>query len=339
MHHELSVRPGGDHRAVREFTTRDPLEARTRSESYLKCSHEMEVWGELDEFQANVRYSAIGDVAVMSARYGAGVTIACDPPIPLITISVVSGGQSVVTREGAAPLVADERRAAVMDYQRSMAMVYDQGVTHHMLVIPRTRVTDHLQKLIGRPIRDPIEFSDSLEIAGAGKRLVATMGSLSRAAAQLGGARPSAALIGEFEHCLLSALLIDHQHNYRDEILRPAPAASERVVELVTEYIHAFPDDPHTVADLAAYANVSERALFSAFRRDLGMTPMEYVRSRRLALVRADLLRAPGSGTLSEVAHRHGFTNMGRFAASYRAAYGELPSETARLRRSKALPR
>lgn len=343
MQHHLSVSADRDHRAVREFSTRDPGEARIRSERFLKCSHEMEVWGRPRDFKAEVRYSAIGDFAVMQARYGAGVTIACDPPIPLITISVVSGGHSVVHREGKSPLIADERNAAVIDYKRSMSMSNQHGVTHHMLVIPRARVTDHLQKLIGRPVREPVEFAGSLDTAGAGRRLVATMGSLSAAAAQLGGERPSAALISEFEHCLLSALLIDHRHTYRDEILRPAPPAPARVVDLVIDYVEAFPDDPLTVADLAAYANVSERALFAAFRRDLGVTPMEYVRSRRLALVRAELLEASASAertaTLTEIAHRHGFSNMGRFASAYRAAYGEFPSETAGRGRAKPLPR
>src|SRR3546814_1822566 len=122
MQHDLSISVDQDHRAVREFSTRDPGEARIRSERYLKCSHEMEVWGRPSDFQADVRYSAIGDFAVMQARYGAGVTIACDPPIPLITISVVSGGHSVVHREGAATLIADESNAADIDYKRPITM-------------------------------------------------------------------------------------------------------------------------------------------------------------------------------------------------------------------------
>jgi AraC-like DNA-binding protein len=40
----------------------------------------------------------------------------------------------------------------------------------------------------------------------------------------------------------------------------------------------------------------------------------------------------PAPGTISELAKRYGFSELGRFATSYRQTFGEAPSET--LRRS-----
>ena len=79
-------------------------------------------------------------------------------------------------------------------------------------------------------------------------------------------------------------------------------------------------------------AGVSVRSLQAQFRHDLGQTPTAYVRNRRLERARADLAdAAPGSGvTVTDVAARWGFTHFGRFAATYRARFGETPSHTLR---------
>jgi transcriptional regulator GlxA family with amidase domain len=57
---------------------------------------------------------------------------------------------------------------------------------------------------------------------------------------------------------------------------------------------------------------------------------MKYLRNVRLDRVRHELLeRAPGIG-VTEVAHRWGFMQLGRFANAYQQRFGELPSETLR---------
>jgi AraC-like DNA-binding protein len=59
---------------------------------------------------------------------------------------------------------------------------------------------------------------------------------------------------------------------------------------------------------------------------------MSYVRRRRLEHARDELLSLdPAAGVkVIDVALRHGFTHTGRFAAAYRARFGESPSVTLR---------
>ncbi|MCD2191384.1 helix-turn-helix transcriptional regulator [Actinomycetospora soli] len=99
-------------------------------------------------------------------------------------------------------------------------------------------------------------------------------------------------------------------------------------------FIESHPDRPLGVADVAAAAFVTPRAVQLAFRRHLDTTPMGYLQKVRLDRAHRDLIAAdPARTTVTEVATRWGFGHPSRFATSYRAAYGVPPSRTLRERR------
>ena len=86
---------------------------------------------------------------------------------------------------------------------------------------------------------------------------------------------------------------------------------------------------------LAQVAGVRPRTLETHFKLYLGTTPLGYARRMRLAHARQQLLNAPSSASVTEVALASGFSQLGRFAAQYRQHFGEPPSQTLRrLRRS-----
>ena len=87
-----------------------------------------------------------------------------------------------------------------------------------------------------------------------------------------------------------------------------------------------------SAADIAAAAHVTIRAVQLAFRHHLDTTPSAYLRRVRLDRAHQQLcVASPGDGvTVTEIAARWGFASPSRFAASYRATYGVLPSHTLR---------
>jgi AraC-like DNA-binding protein len=96
-----------------------------------------------------------------------------------------------------------------------------------------------------------------------------------------------------------------------------------------TAFIEANPDRDITVADVAAAAHVTIRAVQLAFRRHLDTTPMAYLRQVRLDHAHRQLQAAnPGRESVTAVAYRWGFASPSRFTAYYRQAYGVLPSRT-----------
>jgi transcriptional regulator GlxA family with amidase domain len=93
--------------------------------------------------------------------------------------------------------------------------------------------------------------------------------------------------------------------------------------------VRAGPEHPFTAAELARVAQVSERWLQECFRRQVGMSPMAYLREVRMERVHAQLTEAdPADTTVGDIAYRWGFSHLGRFAQHYRARFGELPSQT-----------
>ena len=97
------------------------------------------------------------------------------------------------------------------------------------------------------------------------------------------------------------------------------------------EFLRTQPDRELDLVEICAALGVSDRLLRRCCEQQLGMSPMSYVRLRRMQLVHHDLrYGTPDTMRVSDVARRYGFRNLGRFAGSYRELFGELPSLTLR---------
>ena len=84
----------------------------------------------------------------------------------------------------------------------------------------------------------------------------------------------------------------------------------------------------HKTTEMAERVGVSVRTLQSATQAICGMSPHRYSRVLRLWSVRRQLRTGPARRSVKACAIAHGFWHLSEFAASYRAAFGELPSET-----------
>ncbi|MFL6547915.1 MAG: helix-turn-helix domain-containing protein [Povalibacter sp.] len=92
---------------------------------------------------------------------------------------------------------------------------------------------------------------------------------------------------------------------------------------------------PILVGDLCKQVGVSERTLRNVFHEYFGVGPVRFLRARQLHEIRGALLRAQvGQDTVTSVAMRFGVWDFSLFARSYRAMFGEAPSETLRQSRT-----
>ncbi|AYG67986.1 MULTISPECIES: AraC family transcriptional regulator [unclassified Rhizobium] len=92
--------------------------------------------------------------------------------------------------------------------------------------------------------------------------------------------------------------------------------------------MHARPEHPWTVADLANEAALSRSAFFVRFNRIVGLRPMEYLLAWRMALAK-QLLRDRNLG-IDRVAERVGYGSASTFSVAFARYAGMPPARYAR---------
>ncbi|SYX92332.1 XylDLEGF operon transcriptional activator 3 [Pseudomonas reidholzensis] len=134
---------------------------------------------------------------------------------------------------------------------------------------------------------------------------------------------------GHYSQIVASKLLTLMSTNVRRESLASPGASLERILDYIERNLKLeLPAEA-----LAEQACMSVRSLYGLFDRQLGTTPKQYVRQRKLERVQACLSDPSCSvRSVTELAMDYGFMHLGRFAESYRQRFGELPSETLRGR-------
>lgn len=92
--------------------------------------------------------------------------------------------------------------------------------------------------------------------------------------------------------------------------------------------MHERPSHPWTVADLAKEAALSRTTFFVRFSREVGVTPMDYLLSWRMALAK-DFLRQ-GQGRITEIAERVGYGSASTFSVAFTRHVQVSPTQYAR---------
>lgn len=160
------------------------------------------------------------------------------------------------------------------------------------------------------------------------RRLRSTLLNIVRFASACPDARQFLHLADAMEQSLLAALddLLVSENAVRPS--RGSLAHHRGLVARLDELAHATPAVQPYSDDLARRLDVSVRTLQTAVRAVHGVSLHQYLRLRRLWSVRCSLSTAPTGLSVKAAALANGFWHMGEFSRTYRAAFGELPSQT-----------
>ena len=308
-------------------STSDPDRARAEcAEIYFP--HRLTMLHDPAEFSMSLSAVDLGPVAAGVLSYGGEVVIETGELATGYEVNIALDGV-LRTRSGRADVCSTAATAAVYRPDGTARLHgWAEGGRLFGLKIQRGALEDQLTSLLDRPVRGAVALAPTIDLeSDDGRRWWSLVRTLADLAADPRGLAADPRVMRPLVEAVVAGLLHTVDHPYRDALAAPASAVGPRSVRRAVAAIVERPEHPWTVASLAEVAGVSARGLRDGMARHHGVSPMALVRDVRLRRARDDL--AAGRAGVAEVAMRWGFTHLGRFARSYRTAFGEPPSRTA----------
>jgi AraC-like DNA-binding protein len=216
----------------------------------------------------------------------------------------------------------------VIPADAEVRICYGPSYQQILLRIDIDAATAKLEALIGAQARGKLEFALRSDVRDRHQqRLQRLVVTLDHELAST-ESEPNTLIMTEYEQLIIMAFLIANLRNYDRFVHGAIPATSPWQVRAAEEYVEANWRQPITIEDLCRATNAGARALFKTFKEARGYSPMAFVKRVRLTRAREMLSSGTPQVTVTSVALQCGFFNLGHFAAEYRRAFAELPSET-----------
>ena len=247
----------------------------------------------------------------------------------LVQIPIVG---TVELSVGSEQIKCESATAAVISPGERLRLRWSDNCTQLILQIPRDAMETCLARRLGRTSRTALRFQAAFDLNASAGREWRQLLDLAVRSVDHNGVLSREPVCSNLEDLLLSALLAAQPHNHVEALGQRHDVAPFYIVRAEREMRRQL-HDAFTVAGLASAAGVSERTLHLGFRRFRGTTPMGRLLALRLHEARRLLRSGRPNATVAQVAVEVGFNQFGRFAATYRAMFGELPSDTLRAGR------
>jgi AraC-like DNA-binding protein len=316
------------------FRTRSPEQAMHLCETAFH-PHKLRLLGASSEFGFAQHRTQAGPITLADLSYDTDVSLSFGAGRDSYYIHIPLRGY-LESRYSGQELTSTPTLASVYGPDADMTVTrWPAGSRHLGVKIDQLAVDTALERQLGRRLDAPVEFTAALPVqAGAAQSWVRQLLWMSRELAYPNNPMRHSAALDPLVEAVINGFLLMADHPYRELLVSPAEPVRPSAVRDAMDIIESSPQSSLTTAVLASQCHVSVRALQEGFRRHAGMTPMNYLQFIRLRRAHRDLRAAhPANATVASIAQRWGFGHLGRFAAAYKAMYGETPLQTLRTAR------
>jgi len=303
-----------------------------RHVSTLFRPHQMDVRRSRSRLRMRLRHMKMGESHLTLASYGSAVSINAGLLEDFNLVQIPLSGQASI-RLGTSEEAIAPGRAAVQHSNAPLAMDWSEDCEMLILRLSATRIDSHLAAFLGAPTKRKLTFQSAFSLNSlVGRTITRQLTDLMGYMQELDSPDLPPLLSANIENSLIGTLLFMQPHDATDRLSQVVSNVEPKAVRRVREYLEAHAADPIAMEDLASVAGMPLRTLHHAFRKTLGVTPLELLRDIRLGRVRASLLDPREKGDVTTIALKWGFEHLGRFSSYYRHRFGELPKDTIKRR-------
>lgn len=306
-------------------------------------SSSVRTFSDADEYAAEIRGSAHRFTVTQRGTYRAKLTRVqlhslwmqrFSDNLPRVAHLDITTDRSVVsflTQPGSKIYNGVEVDATTISRTRAYQSMYElasRPTPYGAMSLPSEEMTAVGIAVAGRdltPPNDEIVFTPSADALARLRRLHSTAGNLAEDA-------PAVLAHPEVARNLEQALIAAMMNCLSQGQAEPEKAAQRHHAKIMRRFdkvIEEHLEDPLYIPEVCMTVGASERTLRACCEEHLGMAPKRYLLLRRMHLARRVLRRTtPADMSVTEVAMRYGFWQLGRFSVEYKALFGESPSAT-----------
>jgi AraC-like DNA-binding protein len=283
--------------------------------------------------RARVATLALGPALLVDLGYGADVEVYPGEFTDLYLVHAATVGTAEMTA-GSSRILIHPGNVPISSVGTQPRFRMGSQCRHQTLRIGRTALETHFSRALGRQVTDPVTFSPQVaQDPTFSKAWRALLAHLNEQAALVPQLMAGSRMQSHYFRVALEMLLQGAPHSYSYLLERePQAAASVRHVRRACDVIESHMGEPLSVTCVARLVGVSVRSLQSGFRRAFGITPLQFIRDRRLERLHAGLQAASPTVSVTDLMLECGIVNFGRFAQYYRRRFGCRPSQTLQKR-------
>lgn len=270
-----------------------------------------------------------GQASIQRERWGSGVRLQQGRPTSYVAFAVITRVEGDARWMG-----SPFETGSILRIAEPWEAVTSGPLEYLTFAVGRSAL-DAAEARVLDPHETPVPFENRI---GRARGIELLVRNLRRALKVLPTSDPSSTAFATAEEDLIQlAMRIDRSSSLMSVARIAPPSVRTGSIRRIDAYLEASGDVIPSIPTLCDVAGVSERTLEYAFRERFGLTPVRYLKLRRLNLVHRRLETPdPECESVTEVALACGFYDLGRFAGDYRELFDELPSETLARSRSRS---
>ena len=295
------------------------------------CPHDLELARINHSIKAHYNSFQLCGVSLNFLSYGADIEITPKVFQGFYMLEFpLSGG--VILEYGDAVYKTHTGLGTIISLHEPVRSQWSADCEQVMVKIDRRIVEQYVHQQTNISITKPLEFEPLIDLSSENGGLIKDfILMLLKQADKCPNLITEKHVSAELEQALLALILHNIDHNYSTQILGSDRLIMPKSVRRARSFIERAFAEPLALDDIVKAAGCSKRALYSAFKEFLGITPLNYLKNVRFQDVHERLQPAYTSDTVFKIAHQSGFTHMGRFSSEYLLRYGKKPSNTLRF--------